>query len=188
MRCIAFKLVLTSFFLGASATAQAQPILDREFLIGPRVGVSTVIWDVATDQTEVPAPHISLGVDLRKELSGYVMRASSEIQFTPDGEEGGITFDFGPDFYLGEGRTAPYLGALVGMRVGGGPYRYTSFALGFGGGARFGVMFNRQSQTRFFFEATGVIHYMSYNQDSIGTPTPPDFTRTEVAAMGGVLF
>lgn len=171
-----------------SAEARAQNILEREFLIGPRAGLAVVIWDVGTDVTATPDPHLTLGVDLRKELEGYAIRFGSDLQSTPDLEHGAWTLDLGVDGYLGRGEVGPYLGVLLGMRVGSGPVDYLVLPFSFGGGGRFGLMFNRSSQTRFFVEATTAIFYSAYTQDSLGTPTPPDFTRTEISVAGGVLF
>ncbi|MEM9192609.1 MAG: hypothetical protein AAGF12_25770 [Myxococcota bacterium] len=174
--------------LGATPTANAQEILDREFLVGPRVGIATIGWDLGAENGSRPAPLVTVGIDLRKELGTWVLRGSSDLQIGVDLEAGGLSLDLGANVYLTDSSAAPYLGAVLGLRAGSGPYDYNAIALGFGGNGQLGMMFNRTSSIRFFVEASVGAHFMSYQPDSLGTPTPPGYLRSEFAVAGGVLF
>jgi hypothetical protein len=183
-----FAIVTFGALTASGALAQEGPILDREFMIGPRVGVEVVGLDLGAESAAVHAPLLDVELDMRKEFGGSFMQIDVGFAFTVDGEHGSMRADFAYAFYLTEGATAPYLGGGLALRVSDGPYDVYPLAIGMGPKAVGGVMFDRTSSIRFYVDAQLGLEFGSYMSDPFGNPTPPSFLRYELLVAPGVGF
>jgi hypothetical protein len=187
MKRIAIALVLGTSFAG-SALAQDAPILDREFMIGPRLGIEVVALDLGAETADVHVPLLDIELDMRKEFGASFMQFDVGLAITPDGMHGSLRADAAYGFYLGDGALAPYLGGGLALRVCDGPYDVLPLAIGIGPKVIGGVMFDRTQSIRFYVDAQLGLEFATYMSDPLGNPTPPGFLRYELLVATGVGF
>jgi hypothetical protein len=187
MKRIAIALVLGLSFT-SSALAQEAPVLDREFMIGPRIGLEVVGLDLGAESADVHVPLLNVELDMRKEFGGSFLQIDVGMAFTLDGEHGGGRADVAYGFYLTDSALAPYLGGGLALRVCDGPYDVYPLAIGIGPKVIGGVMFDRTQSIRFYVDAQLGVEFASYMSDPFGNPTPPGFLRYELLVATGVGF
>lgn len=139
----------------AAAPAEAQPVLDREFTVGPRLGLVVFAFD-----DEVQSPGFDIGVDMRKELGATVMRFSASLQYATE-DVFAISMDAGPGFFLTRGTTAPWLGFDVGLRLGPGAENGSEMPVGVGAFLAGGIVFRRDQSTRIHLDLHVGASYMT---------------------------
>lgn len=165
-------LALLTFFGANAAHAQENEelVLDREFTIGPRIGVGYI-----TDGAEVHTAALEVGVEMRKELGRSILRASVYVAWAGS-DVSGVALDVGPGFYLTNGRVAPWLGVDVGIRLGFGNEPGSEMPVGFGGYLSGGIVFRRHRSTRVHLGFQGGGAYVSIQPNSVagqwGVPNP----------------
>ena len=198
-----FNLVVatTAVVVPAVATAQEIPlsddgygdddVLDREFMIGPRLIFGGQLWSRApTDPDEGEPLLLGLELDMRKELGIWALRANIGFHLRADFSDGEVFLaDIGSDFYIINAPTSPYAGVYVGLRISEGPNtEHTALAIGPVVGGRVGVMFMRHRSTRFYIEGQAGFAVMSYLDGVLEDVTPPSFNAVELLVSAGVGF
>ena len=193
-------LLMTAIASPAAAAAQdgapdAEPeeeeVLDREFMIGPRLVVGALRWSrEATRPDEGEPALLGLELDMRKEFGFWAVRMNVGLHLRADFSDGEVLLvDVGSDFYIINAPTSLYAGPYVGLRLSEGPNsEHTALAVGPVFGGRLGVMFRRHRPTRFYVEAQAGFAPMFYNEGLLDEVTPPSYNAIELLVSTGVGF
>ncbi|MEM9073779.1 MAG: hypothetical protein AAGE52_35135 [Myxococcota bacterium] len=180
MRWIAIALVASSASLAAAQNERG--IYDREFTIGPRVGV--ISW--ADDNVENNTG-IAVGADLRKELGPLAIRLIAELHYAFDTKDGGFGLDFGPAFFLTRGAIAPWIGFDFGLR-----FLHNSgsnwYSVAPGAYLAAGIAFRRDQRHRFYIDVHVGTAYTFFVQQSLSDFLPDAPENGVLLTEGRVSF
>lgn len=168
--------------LVALVTLSRTPAASAEFLIGPRLSLAMPIPG--------RGPEVGAALDLRFASPSRMTSFGLGLQSALDGESGGLSFDAGLSWLLGDGdRWVPYVGGGAQVRA---LFFEDTRVTTFAAQAQLGLVSARAGGSRLFVELRVVQNLLAFGaQDSLrGTsrPTPSDAMRFEPSVQTGFLF